>query len=368
MLDAIKSLMESGMINEETRTAINEAWESKLTEAREQIKAELREEFAGRYQHDKQVMVEAIDRMINESLQAELTEFHDDKRALAHDRVKFQKLMAESAAKFDQFMTKKLAEEIQELRQDRSKYQNALGTLERFVVRQLAEEIQEFSQDKRLLAETRVRLISEAKTKLDKIKSNFITHGSRLVAETVEKGLRGEITQLKEDIQLARENMFGRKLFEAFANEFAVTHLNENREIRKLRQAIEVREQQLAESRQSIEKQQKLMESKEREMRIIKESAERRDVMADLLKPLNKEKAAVMSQLLESVQTDKLKSAFEKYLPAVLNNQAVSTHKSSRVITESRSVATGDKSATQTAVDQDPNNNVVEIKRLAGLK
>jgi len=35
MLDAIKPLLESGLINEETSQALNEAWESKLNEARE---------------------------------------------------------------------------------------------------------------------------------------------------------------------------------------------------------------------------------------------------------------------------------------------------------------------------------------------
>lgn len=366
MLDAIKPLLESGMINEETRTAINEAWEAKLTEAREQIKAELREEFAGRYQHDKQVMVEAMDRMLTESLQTELKEFHEDKRALANDRVKFQQHMSESARKFDAFVTKKLAEEIQELRADRKKYANAVNVLERFVVKQLAEEIQEFSQDKKALIETRVRLVAEAKQKLNSIKENFIVKSSRLVAETVEQGLKGEITQLKEDIQLARENMFGRKLFEAFANEFAVTHLNENREIRKLRYALETREQQLVESRQAIEKHQALVESKQRELRIIKESAERKELMADLLKPLNKEKAAVMDQLLESVQTDKLKSAYEKYLPAVLNEGLKPNRKNNKVLTESLTSVTGDKSAKANAEIVD--NNVIEIKRLAGLK
>ena len=365
MFDAIKSLMESGMINEETRNAINEAWESKLNEAREQVKAELREEFAGRYQHDKQVMVEAMDRMLTESLQKELTEFHEDKQALARDRVKFQQHMVENAKKFDAFVTKKLAEEIQELRADREKYRNSLTVMEKFVVKQLAEEIQEFSQDKRALVETRVRLIKEAKNKLDNIKQTFIAQSSRLVAETVEAGLKGEMTQLKEDIQQARENMFGRKLFEAFANEFAVTHLNENKEIRKLRTRIEQREQQLAESRQAIEKAQTLIESKQREIRIIKESAERQQTMSGLLKTLNKEKAQVMSQLLESVQTDKLQSAFEKYLPAVLNNQPARAKGESRVLAESRSVATGDKAANTNANVE--TSNVVELKRLAGL-
>ena len=63
MLDAIKPLLDSDLINEETRTQIEEAWASKLVESKEQVKVELREEFAQRYEHDKSVMVEALDRM-----------------------------------------------------------------------------------------------------------------------------------------------------------------------------------------------------------------------------------------------------------------------------------------------------------------
>ena len=46
MFDAIKPLLESGLINEEVSKELNEAWESKLNEARESVRAELREEFA----------------------------------------------------------------------------------------------------------------------------------------------------------------------------------------------------------------------------------------------------------------------------------------------------------------------------------
>ena len=52
MFDAIKPLLESGLINEDIGAQLNEAWESKLNEAREQVRAELREEFAQRYEHD----------------------------------------------------------------------------------------------------------------------------------------------------------------------------------------------------------------------------------------------------------------------------------------------------------------------------
>ena len=90
MLDAIKPLLDSDLINEEAQQQISEAWEAKLNEAREQVRAELREEFAQRYEHDKQVMVEALDRMITDGLTAELDQVKAEKQALAEDRVKFQ--------------------------------------------------------------------------------------------------------------------------------------------------------------------------------------------------------------------------------------------------------------------------------------
>jgi hypothetical protein len=367
MFDAIKPLVDSGIINEDTKQAINEAWETKLNEAREQIRAEIREEFAGRYEHDKGVMVEALDKMITENLNQEIREFAEEKAQLAADRVRFNKRMQESAGKFDQFLVGKLAEEIKELHEDRKQYQNSVGRLEKFVIKALAEEIQEFSKDKQDVLETKVRLVREGSEKLQQLQKQFVHQSAILVKEAVSRRLTSELTQLKEDIQIARENNFGRRLFEAFASEFAVTHLNENAEIAKLRKAVEQKDQQILEAKTVAVKQSQLVETKEKEIRIIKESQERQQTLDELLKPLNKEKQAVMVQLLETVQTPKLRSAYEKYLPAVLNNSTASTPKvEKQVLAESRKEVTGDKSAKVNAEIAD--NNVIEIKRLAGLK
>jgi len=365
MLDAIKPLLDSGIVNEDTKLAISEAWEAKLTETREQVRAELREEFAGRYEHDKSIMVEALDKMVTESLNAEIHEFKAEKQALAEDRAKFNSRMVESAGRFDNFMVTKLAEEIQELRSDRKNYENSIAKLEQFVIKALAEEIQEFEADKRAVVETKVQLVAGAKQKLAELQNAFIQRSAELVKESVTTKLESEMTQLKEDIQLARENMFGRRLFEAFASEFAVTHLNENKEVARLQAALEENKQLVAEARQIADEKAVLVESKEREIKIIKESAERKETFTKLLKPLNKEKAAVMSELLESVQTDKLQSVFDKYLPAVLNNSSAKpVAEKAVVLTESRSEVTGDKSAKPAQVD----TNVIDLRRLAGLK
>ena len=366
MFDAIKPLIDSGIINEDTKQAISEAWESKLNEAREQLRAEIREEFANRYEHDKGVMVEALDKMVTESLQSEIREFAEEKEQLAADRVRFNKRMQESAGKFDQFLVGKLAEEIKELRSDRKVQKESVSRLEKFVIRALAEEIQEFAKDKQDVVETKVKLVREAKNKLDQLQKSFVTKSAALVKESVANKLESELTQLKEDIQTARENNFGRRLFEAFASEFAITHLNENQQIAKLSKALEQKEAMIAEAKKSAAEKSALVESKDREIRIIKESQERQYVMSDLMKPLNKEKQAVMSQLLETVQTNKLQSAYEKYLPAVLNNSVAPKAEKAQVLAESRVEVTGDKSA-KVAVEFD-HNNVIEIKRLAGLK
>ena len=365
MLDAIKPLLESGIINEDTQAAITEAWENQINEARETVRAELREEFAQRYTHDKQVMVEALDKMVTESLTAELKEFAEEKKALTEDRVKFKRHMVESAGKFDNFMVGKLAEEIKELRGDRKVQQESIQKLEKFVIHALAEEIKEFDQDKKAVVETKVKLVAEAKEKLADLQSQFVKRSANLVKEAVTQNLGSELAQLKEDIQTARENMFGRRLFEAFASEFAVTHLNENKEFAKLQAVLAKKEAIIAESQKAIAEKEALVESKNREVRMITESVNRKATLDGLLKTLNKEKAEVMSSLLENVQTEKLQNAYEKYLPAVLNNTPSTPKAEKAVLAESRVEVTGDKSA-KANVESD--NNVVEIRRLAGLK
>ena len=365
MLNAIKPLVDSGMINEDTQVAITEAWNAQLAEAKEVVRSELREEFARRYEHDKSVMVEALDKMVTESLHAEIAEFKEEKQSLAEDRVKFKKFVRESGGKFQSFMVEKLAEEIKELRKDRKVHMESVGKLEKFVMRQLSNEIGEFAKDKKDVVETKVRLIAGAKQKMAEMQKAFIGHSANLVKEAVTKSLESELGQLKEDIQIARENMFGRRLFEAFATEFTATHLNENKEIAKLSSLVKAKNRQLEEAKKTVSKAAKIVESKDRQIKVIREDVTRKQVLAELLGPLNKEKAAVMSDLLESVQTGKLKSVYDKYLPAVLSNTKTESKPKAKTLVESRSEVTGDKSAKPVSFDSD---NVVEIKRLAGLK
>jgi len=367
MFDAIKPLLDSGLINEDTGAQLNEAWEAKLDEARQQVRAELHEEFAQRYEHDRSVMVEALDKMVTESLSEEIEEFHAEKQAMNEDRVRAQMKLRESATKFNDFMVTKLAEEIKELRNDRIIAKESQQKLEQFIVHALAREIKEFAQDKQAVVEAKVKLVAEGRKQLEALKARFVAESAKKLSTAVAGQLKGEIGQLKEDIKVAKENNFGRKIFESFAGEFSVTHLNDKAETRKLMQKLEDKDRQLAESITQINNTKKLVESKEREVRIIKESNLREKTMAELLSTLNEEKAGVMQNLLESVQTTKLQAAFDKYLPAVLNTGSNKKAAKSS-LTESKMISevTGDKAAKQ-EVDMEQRDNVIDIKRLAGL-
>jgi len=362
MFESLKPLLDSGILNEETREGLEEAFNAKLTEAREQIRTEIREEMASRYQHDRTVMVEALDRMVTESLSAEIAKIAVERDALTEDRVKFTNSMMTKAKNFDSYLGESLTAEIAELRSDRQGMQSAMRKLESFVAQNLRAEIAEFAQDKADLAATKVRVVREGRKRLESLQDSFVRKASKLVESTVTNHLRSELTQLKTDIHEARENHFGRKIFEAFAAEFGSSYLNERADLKKLQGQISKMMNQVTEAKDAAAIAQAEVKAKSKELSRINESIVRNDTINKLLGTLSKDKAAVMSTLLESVPTDKLDAAFKKYLKPVMENAPIETTK--KVITESHTEVTGDRTTKPEPVQA---NNIIEMRRLAGL-
>jgi hypothetical protein len=361
MLDAFKQLVESGVMTEETKSVIETAFAEKIQENRDQVTAELREEFAQKYSHDKQVMVEALDKMLGDRLAAEINELHEDKQALAEAKTRYQQKMTSDAKVLEGFVIKQLHKELGEFQSDRQKVSENFAKLENFIVHALAKEIREFAIDKQDLAETKVKLVREAKSKFEDIKQRFIARSAKVVENAVTTKLTSEIKQLKEDIDSARTNDFGRRIYEAFAQEYSGSYLNEKSETSKLLKIINKKEQELAEAKQAVSEKATLVESAQREIRITKDLMERKNVMAELLAPLDASKREIMKELLESVQTPKLSNAFEKYLPAVMEGE---TKRATKVALNESSAVTGNREA-KPEVGLD---NILDIRKLAGLK
>ena len=360
MLDVLKQLFENNVVSEDIKAEIEESWNKKIQENRDQVTSELREEFAQKFEHEKAQLVESLDSMLNDRLTGEIAEFVEDRKQLIEAKAKYAKKMKKDTEVVKEFVSRKLASEISELHEDHKKMSDNFGKLEQFVITQLAKEISEFNQDKKEVVETKVKLVKEAKAQLDDIKAQFVKRSAAMVETIVTKTITNEMKQLKEDISSARRNDFGRRIFEAFASEYTHSYLNEKSDVVKLLKVLEKRDRQLAETQAKISEKAKIVENKDREISKMRDLTARKEIVSELLSPLGKDKRAVMSELLESVQTSKLRTAFDKYLPAVMSD-GMATKKA---LVEAKEV-TGNK----TTASSDANkNNIIDIRRLAGLK
>lgn len=363
-------LFEGMNLSEEALEQINEAWESRLDEAREELTSELREEFSQRYDHDKSLIVEAVDKFISDELAAEINELVEDRQSLAEEKVKYRTAVAEHVKILDEFVTETLAQEVKELREDRVRVSEALQNMDEFVTENLATELTEFHEDKKALASQRVKMISEGKEAIAQAKKDFITKAAAKTEAVINDTMKSEITSLKEDITAARENDFGRKIFEAFASEFGVSHLNESKEISMFQKSLLEKEQLLAEAQQVIvdsEEKVKLTESK---LRATQDRMQRKEKLNELLKPLSREKREIMSDLLESVKTSNLDKAFNKYVSSVVGSEKTLIKKAltESVVTKEH---TGDKVAPASAAAKSTNAEsdaeIISLRKLAGL-
>jgi hypothetical protein len=308
-------------------------------------------------------MVEAIDRMLSDQLREEVAQFVEDRNQLAEAKAKIVSKAKKDAEKMKEFVVRQLAAEVTDLHEDQKQMAEKFIKLERFVVEALAQEIAEFHTDKQEIAETKVRLVREGRQAFTQVKQQFIQRAAKLVESTVERTLNKEIGQLKEDIETARRNDFGRKLFEAFSSEYQTSYLSEKSETSKLLKVIDQKELALAQAKNDAAQARQLAESKEKQVKALVESQERQVVMSELIAPLNGNQKQIMTELLESVQTTKLKTSFEKYLPAVIAGEQPQKRKA---LIEAKEI-TGNK-IPNSASSSETDNNIIDIRKLAGLK
>jgi hypothetical protein len=409
----ITQLLGGEKLPPEIVTSLQEAFDKKVVEVREQAEITLREEFARRYEHDKENLVEAIDRMLSDVIgkhEAEKTEAINRfveartafRKSIKESRAKFRAKLDEQTAASRAVVANKLKEEILKLREakkaifaERIAYADKLTgvketlttdhtarlkKIDEFVVRQVTKELKEFMEDHRALVKTRVKLVSESKQKLRSAQNRFIKEAAVKVEKVINETLKREMTQLHEDLEKNRQNMFGRRIFEAVAAEFMTSYLTEETEIRKLQDALSTREQQLTETKGKLDEAVKDGQIATRKVRLAEDRAVRTKILGELLANLRGDKRQVMEGMLETVRTDALRGSFNKLLPVVLDE---TTRKAppKKVLAETRVEREREQPATIVTGGQRPNRlaeaaeaeafdidpDIAQVIRLAGI-
>jgi hypothetical protein len=397
----LKDILENEVLGSDVKTALQEAFDNKM----KIMEQKLHEDYAARYANDKATLVEAMDSMLTDAIKAELSEFAEDRKALISQKAKlskatlearrvYSKKIAEHVKMLNTFVAKQLKEEVSEFVSDRkqldtqrkqmakevrniresSKRQLAgrINKLEGFVLKNLSEEIQEFQIDKKALVEQRAKLAAEGKKKIYETRANFVKKATQVVDNTLNEVIRNEMVQWRDDIKVARENNFGRRIFEAVAAEYMASYLSEGSEVKKLKAELNESQNKITKAMELVQKQQKLMEQTEARVRVADDRAKRAETLNELLSPLGREKKAVMEEMLKDIKTTSLKEAFNRYLPAVMNgnNQSVSVKKPLNEATQTKSVAvTGDRmnKLSEAVIEESKNPDLGQILYLAGL-
>lgn len=362
MISTLNEIFGESVMSSEIKESIEKAWEARINENRQQVSEQLREEFAQKYEHDKTVIIEALDQMITEQLTAEIVEFTEDRKQLAEMKIRYAKKMQQDTEVLNEFVTRQLATEVRELHADQVEMAEKFGKLETFIIEALAQEITEFYQDKKDLTDTKVRLIREGRAEIKRVKEQFIKRAATLVEHTVDECLRSEITALKEDIDSARNAELGRQMFEAYAHIYQSSYLNEGSEIARLQNLIKTKDMAIREAANAVVTAEKVLEQKTAQVHSLNETLARTKTMNDLLSPLGSEQRTIMQELMAGVKTSKLQESFEKYLPAII---AGKQPQKKQALVEAREITGNRISNTNRSSEHD--SSIVDIRRLAGL-
>ena len=412
-MDNITKILGNDKLPPEIVNTLQEAFDKKVEEVREQTEMSMREEFSRRYDHDKNILVESIDRMLTDVVAKHTAEKveavkkmnetrNNYKKAIKESRKNFKTKLDEQSVVARAAVSSKLKEEVQKLReakqaitQERMNYADKLSAvkeslavdyakrikkIDEFVVRNIEKELKEFLVDHKALVVTRAKLVSESRKKLKETQSRFVKEAAKKVERKINETLGREMTQLHEDLEKNRQNMFGRKIFEAVAAEFMSSYLAEGTEIRKLQNVLESKETELSEAKGKLTEAQKESQIFSRKVKLAEDKASRTKIMSELLSNLRGEKRQVMEGMLETVRTEALRESFNKLLPVVIDETVRSNSKPTtktalqgeRNRTQSTVVTGGNRSSSRLAeaiemeVDSiDP--DLAQVIRLAGL-
>lgn len=294
MDEILNKLLQSELLSEETKAEITQQWTASV----EAFKTQVREETS------MEVRSELAEQWISER--------------------------DELIGKVDTFVAEALTKELSELK----------GDIERF--RDLEAE---FAAK---LVEEKHKLAGEVATELDALVDK--------IDAFFEMRLAAEIEELKEDLEVVKQNEFGRRMFEAFASEYAKNYVDED----AVQSKLSVAEQKLQDAEKA------LAESEERVAKMLRESK-----MEQILSPLTGKKREQMAMILKNVDTTRLEESYKYFIGRIMKEEEAAP--AAKPLTEAKTaeaqttVKTGD--AVQTTPAKSPQAlQLDEMKRLAGIR
>jgi hypothetical protein len=227
--------------------------------------------------------------------------------------------------KVDGFVAEKLLEEIAELKADIEGFRDLQ-----------AEYAEKLVEEKHSMA---AQLAEELDQLIDKMDAFF------------ELRLTEEMSELKEDLEVVKQNEFGRKMFEAFVTTYQTAYVDE----KSVQSKLNATSAMLEDAKSSIAK----LEAAQAKM--VRESK-----MEKILSSLSGKKREQMQFVLANVETSRLEEAYNHFIGRVLKeDESKEQPADKKVLNESTVVVTGDKTAP--VVESKPVDKFAQLRKLAGI-
>lgn len=249
-------------------------------------------------------------------------------------------------------------EMTEQLRKDRELLTEALDLkLESIVEAEYAELREDIESFRDLEVEYAERLIEERAELRDEAKESVLELVEKLDM-FLEMRMDEEFEELRDDLHEAKRNNLGKKVFEAFKQEFA-SIINEDEQ--QASDELEIMREQLEDMKAELQVARN---------NVLKE--ERKAKMASLLSNLedNSNAKAKMQELLKNIPTTKLDESYSRYLPHVIGESidsktaiTESKHTNKPKLNEGR-VVTGNKDNQTNDVDVE--TALKRLRQLAG--
>ncbi len=241
-----------------------------------------------------------------------------------------------------------------------------IESVEEKVTEMLVDEVNELKEDisrfRDLEVEYSGKLVTEKKVLAEKLGEELDQIVDKLDT-FLEYRLNEEIEELKEDLDVAKQNQFGRKIFESFMSEFSRSFVDEE----SLYKKISVLEDKLQNAEGLI------YEAEQAEKK-----ASRVKKLDEVLEPLSGTKREQMAMILQNVETGKLQEAYNRFVGRIIKEETQESKENK--LTEAAkpapttSVKTGDVVVEESAEDKTVSGPIVEsaattrMLSLAGVK
>ena len=282
MDELLQKLLEAEVLSEDTKKELEGAFQTKLDEA-----------------------IEAAKQSAADDVRAELTEQWVGERDTLVEAVD---------AKVNDF----LAREVEELKED----------IERF---------------RDLEAEYAEKLVEAKAAMSDELKDDLMELVEKVDA-FLEMRLTAEIAELKEDLDAQRQNDFGRRVFEAVAEEYALSFADDESAEASLRET----QQRLADTEAALE-----------EAETARAEIERVVEMERVLSPLSGRQHEVMEAILRTVPTEQLEEGYKTFIGRVIRESEDISEKEEPVLAESEAKRDDKSEKTEAKTEKEISEGVV---------